>query len=191
MKKRQRTRRGVILNIISIEEPMVKNWYLYIVMSIVIMMNLSCKNPFAPGLDFNLISQSSSDLRIIENVFYTFRNAYAFKDSTLYGSFIDQSFTFSYRDYDRGIDVSWGRDDEMRSTYGLFQSVQSLSLIWNNIISSDSAENRCTIVRGFNLTVTFNPGDIERVDGYANLSFHRLNSDSPWKLVHWRDESNF
>jgi hypothetical protein len=170
---------------------MAKNWYIYIVMNIIIMMNLSCKNPFAPKLDVNLTSQSSSDLRIIENVFSTFRNAYAFKDTTLYGSFIDPNFTFSYRDYDRGIDVSWGRDDEMRSTYGLFQSVQSLSLIWNNIISSDSGENKRTIVRGFNLTVTFNPGDIERVDGYANLTLQRLDSDSPWKLIHWRDESNF
>lgn len=153
--------------------------------------NLHCTNPFAPKLDVNLSSQSCSDLTNIENVFCTFRNAYSFKDTTLYGSFIDPNFTFSYRDYDRGIDVSWGRDDEMRSTYGLFQSVQSISLIWNNIISSDTGEVKRTIVRGFNLTVTFNPGDIERVDGYANLLFQRSDGGAAWKLVHWRDESNF
>ncbi|MBI1806470.1 MAG: hypothetical protein HYR76_05405 [Ignavibacteria bacterium] len=153
--------------------------------------NISCKNPFAPKLETTSATQLCTDLTQIENVFCTFRNAYAFKDTTTYGSIVADDFTFSYRDYDRGVDVSWGRVDEMRSTYGLFQSVQSLNLIWNNQISSDSGEIRRTIIRGFNFTVTFNPGDIERVDGYANLTFGRATVNDPWKIVHWRDESNF
>ena len=152
---------------------------------------LSCLNPFAPRLDTSTGVQRCTDLTNIDNIFCTFRNAYAFKDTTLYGSLISPDFNFSFRDYDRGIDVSWGRDDEMRSTYGLFQSVQSLSLIWNKAVSSDTNGNRATIVRGFNLTVTFNPGDIEIVDGYANLTFMRDNENNFWKLVHWHDESNF
>jgi hypothetical protein len=59
------------------------------------------------------------------------------------------------------------------------------------VVSSDTNGNRATIVRGFNLTVTFNPGDIEIVDGYANLTFMRDNENNFWKLVYWRDESNF
>lgn len=152
---------------------------------------LSCFNPFAPKLETELSSATCSDFTIIENMFCAFRNAYAFKDTNLYGSIIDPGFTFSYRDYDHGVDVSWGRDDEMRSTYGLFQSVQSVSVIWNAVISADTGESRRSIVRGFNLTVTFNPGDVERVDGYANLTFYRPGPDAPWKLLHWRDESNF
>lgn len=153
--------------------------------------NLSCVNPFAPKLDVEMNARTCSDFTSIEDIFCSFRNGYAFKDTTLYGSFIDPNFTFSYRDYDKGFDVSWGRDDEMRSTYGLFQSVQSLSLIWNNIISADTSETHRTIVRGFNLTVTFNPGDVERVDGFANLLFVRPGVREPWKLARWRDESNF
>jgi hypothetical protein len=150
----------------------------------------SCINPFAPKLDTELSTNLCTELKTIDDVFCTFSNAYAFKDTTLYGSLIAPNFMFSYRDYDHGIDVSWGRDDEMRSTYGLFKSVQSLSLIWNNIISSDTGGESRTVIRGFNLTVTFNPGDIERVDGYANLTFMR-GEKSAWKLIHWRDESNY
>ena len=152
---------------------------------------LSCINPFAPRLDTVMVAKSCNDLTNIDNVFCTFQNAYVFKDTVLYSSIISAGFIFSYRDYDRGIDVSWGRDDEMRSTYGLFQSVQSLALIWKNKISDDSLEDKRTIVRGFNLTVTFNPGEIELVDGYANLTFIRRVKTDPWKLVYWRDESNF
>ena len=153
--------------------------------------SLSCLNPFAPRLETTPALQTCSDLTQIANVFCTFRNAYSFKDTTLYGSIIGPDFTFSFRDYDHGIDVTWGREDEMRTTYGLFQSVQSLNLIWNNQISSDSGETRRTIIRGFNLTVTFNPSDVESVDGYANLTFERSSPGGPWKIAFWRDESNF
>jgi hypothetical protein len=155
------------------------------------MSGLRCVNPFAPALDTSLSAQLCTNLTDINDVFCTFRNAYSFKDTTLYGSLIGSNFTFSYRDYDRGIDVSWGRTDEMRSTYGLFQSVQSLTLIWNNLISSDSGTTQLNIIRGFNLTVTFNPGDVEYLDGYANLTFARLTVHDPWKLIRWHDESNY
>jgi len=99
---------------------------------------------------------------------------------------------FVYRDYDNGgIDVTWGRDTELRATFNLFQNAQRLDLIWNNIVSSSTDSTRVNIVRGFNLTVTFNPSDIQRVDGYANLTLDRPTVASPWKIIRWRDESNF
>lgn len=165
--------------------------FLVLLICTIAIVDLSCLNPFAPRLETDFTAQSCTDLTNIDNVFCSFRNAYAFKDTTLYGSLIAPSFVFSFRDYDLGIDVSWGRDDEMRSTYGLFQSVQSLTLIWNNTLSSDTGEIRRSVVRGFNLTITFNPGDIERVDGYANMTFERGSVNDPWKIVHWRDESNY
>ena len=62
-----------------------------------------------------------------------------------------------------GADVSWGRDEEMRVTYGLFENAQKLDLIWNNIIAiSDDSSN---IIRSFNLTITFNPSDVIFIDG--------------------------
>ena len=155
------------------------------------LLQVSCVNPFAPKLDVNLQAVLCNDLTNVENVLCTFRNAYAFKDTTLYGTIIGSDFTFIYRDYDRGVDVSWGRDIEMRSTYGLFQSVQSLTLIWNAeipIVESDSVRS---IQRAFNLTVTFNPSDVERVDGNAILTFARPGVNDSWKIIRWRDESNY
>lgn len=156
-----------------------------------IFISLQCINPFAPRFDTELNATTCSDMTIIDNMFCLFRNAYAFEDTTLYGSLLHPDFTFCYRDYEMGVDVTWGRNDEMRATYGLFQSVQSLSLVWNNVLSSDTGSLKRSIIRGFNLTVTFNPGDIERIDGYANLTFVRNDINEKWQLFFWRDESNF
>jgi hypothetical protein len=150
-----------------------------------------CWNPFAPKLDLQPPSQSCNDLTQIQDVLCTFRNAYLFKDTTLYSSIVGQEFVFTYRDYDRGIDVSWGRTEEMRTTYALFQSAQSLLLIWNNDIVNNGNDTARTIVRGFTLTVTFNPSDISRVEGYANLTLARSSIRDNWKIIRWRDESNF
>lgn len=152
---------------------------------------LSCINPFAPRLDADLISQTCSDLTKTDDVLCVFRNAYSFKDTTLYGSILAPEFVFIYTDYDRGVDVSWGRYDEMRSTNGLFQSAQSLMLTWNNEIFSEGTDTTRSIVRSFNLTITFNPSDVVRVDGYASLRLGRAAAGDPWKLVRWRDESNY
>ena len=62
-----------------------------------------------------------------------------------------------------------GRDDELRTTFGLFQNAQKLDLIWNNIITTTAESTSVNIVRGFNLTLVFNPSDIERIDGSANI----------------------
>jgi hypothetical protein len=152
---------------------------------------VSCVNPFAPKLDTELASQACTGLMKTDDVFCVFRNAYAFKDTTLYGSILAPDFTFLYTDYDLGVDVSWGRAEEMRSAYGLFASVQSLTLTWNDELSSEGTDTARTIIRGFNLTVTFNPSDVTRIDGYANLKFARATVNDSWKIVRWRDESNY
>ena len=155
------------------------------------LVNFACVNPFAPKLDTQPALASCSDLTSIENVLCTFRNAYTFKDTTLYSSVIGNDFTFIFRDYDRGVDVSWGRNDEMRTTYALFQSAQSVTLIWNNILSSNITDTVHSIIRGFNLTIMFNANDVTHVDGYANLILTRPTTNDPWKIVRWRDESNY
>jgi len=150
----------------------------------------SCINPFAPGRD-ETPGESACDPHTIDGVFQCFRAAYSFRDTTLYGQLLDPNFVFVYRNYDLGIDVTWGRDDEMRTTYGLFQNTQKLDLIWNNITSTAADSDRVTVVRGFNLTIVFNPSDIERINGNANVIFERTRVSDPWRIVRWRDESNF
>ena len=149
----------------------------------------SC-NPFAPAIDETLGSAAGfiSDQNSVEGVFRNFQYAYTFKDTLIYGKLLNKDFTFSYRDYDRGIDDSWGRDEEMRITNGLFQNSQRLDLIWNNIVSFTADSTR--IIRSFNLSITFNPTDIIFVDGKVNLTLGK-DEDGKWKIKHWIDESNF
>jgi len=147
-------------------------------------------NPFAPGSDDSPADPTCDPLSI-SGLFQCFQAAYSFRDTTAYGPLLAGDFVFIYRDYERGIDVTWGRDDEMRATYGLFRNTQKLDLIWNNIVSTATDSDRVTVVRSFNLMITFNPTDIERVDGLANLTFARERVTDPWKIVRWRDESNF
>ncbi len=154
----------------------------------------SC-NPFAPGLDESLDQGSTlvGDATTIDGVFQNMKYAYTFCDTTIYGQLLNSDFVFVYEDYDRGVEVTWGRDEDMQTTRGLFQNVQRLDLVWNNIISlsTDSLSKQASVSRNFNLTVTFNPSDIIRVDGYATLGLARSDAQKPWQIVLWRDQSNF
>ncbi len=149
-----------------------------------------CVNPFAPGRD-DASATGACDPHTVDGIFQCFQAAYTFRDTTVYGPLVDAQFIFVYRDYDLGIDQTWGRDEEMRSTYGLFQNAQKLDLIWNNIISTSAESTTVNVVRGFNLTVVFNASDIEQISGYANLTLQRSSGSDPWRIVRWRDESNF
>lgn len=150
----------------------------------------SCLNPFAPRLD-NSPPGPTYDLKTIDGVFQAFQTAYSTRDTAIYGQLLEAGFTFLYHDYERDVDVTWGRDEELRTTYGLFQNVQRLDLIWNNILSTSVDSTRLNIQRGFNLSVTFNPSDIERVYGYANLTLQRERNTDPWKIILWIDQSNY
>ncbi len=160
---------------------------------ILILLLTGCKNPFSPAYDNSEGNSSStlSDLKTIDGVFKNFQYAYTFKDTVIYGELISQDFIFTYRDYELNYDVSWGRDEEMKTTYGLFQNAQRLDLIWNNISLSSEDSLAATIVRGFNLTVTLNPTDVLRVDGRVNLSLRKNPATQKWIITHWTDESNF
>jgi hypothetical protein len=137
------------------------------------------------------LSSAISDLKTVDGIFKNFQYAYTFKDTLIYGELISQDFIFTYRDYDLGYDVSWGRDEEMKATYGLFENSQRLDLIWNNIYLSSEDSLSATIVRGFNLTVTLNPTDILRVDGRVNLALKKDPGTQKWSITRWNDESNF
>lgn len=152
-----------------------------------------CKNPFAPSLDNDPGNDNSvlSDLKNVDGVFQNFQYAYVFKDTTIYGKLLDGEFLFTYRDYDQGIDVSWGRDEEMKTTYGLFQNSQQLDLIWNNEVLNSQDSLSATIIRTFSLNITFNPTDIVRVNGRVNLSLKKNPATQTWAIVKWIDESNF
>lgn len=150
---------------------------------------LSC-NPFAPELDESAGRLKFGDPTTIEGYFESFRYAYQFKDTSLYSSLLDPSFIFSYKNYDRGLDLEWGRDEEVRTTAGLFNSVQSLDLLWGNVLDSLGSPTTFDITRTFSLDVTLNPSEVLHVDGRAIFSLRRDTLGKPWRAVRWRDESN-
>ncbi len=154
---------------------------------------LSCVNPFAPKLATQQIGTGGflSDQKSIDGVFQNFIYAYTFRDTSVYSQLIASDFTFIYRDYDRAVDVAWGRDDEMRSTNMMFQLVNRLALNWNNIFDMSQDSLHATVTRGFTLTVAFNPANIAEVDGKAYFELERSSSSAPWRISLWRDESNF
>lgn len=149
----------------------------------------SCDNIFSPSLDDSTPSSILTDQKTIEGLFQNFKYAYTFKDTTVYGNLIAEDFVFIYRDYESGFDVSWDRPTEMRTTNGLFQSAQKLEIIWNNIIFQGGDSLEQNVKRSFNLTITFNPSDITRVNGFVDMNMRRNSSDDIWKIQRWRDES--
>lgn len=135
------------------------------------------------GRDGTLITEQEN----VEGLFQNFLYSYTFKDTTIYGKLLEKQYSFVYRDYERGVDVSWGRDEEMKVTDGLFRNSQRLDLIWNNIVSMTS--DSTNIIRSFNLTITFNPTDIVFIEGRVNLDLVKVGEK--WQILRWIDESNF
>lgn len=151
-------------------------------------------NPFSPAYDENLTGSSTiSDLTTVEGVFKNFQYAYTFKDTIIYGELISHDFIFSFRNFneEQVFDDSWGREEEMLTTYGLFQNAQSLNLVWNNVVLSTEDSLTATVVRGFYLTITLNPTSIMTVNGRVNMALAKNPDTGKWAITRWIDESDF
>jgi hypothetical protein len=148
----------------------------------------SC-NPFAPKLDENARAVQFGDPHTVDGYFQAFKYAYEFKDTTFYGTLIAQDFTFSFRDYNLGVDITWGRDDEMRTTGSLFDQAEAISLLWGSVLDSSGTTTAFDITRNFTLDIIFN-GDEEHVDGRAVFHLERHTPSDIWQAGHWQDESN-
>ncbi len=168
-----------------------KSFFLYIGISTVIF--FSCINPFAPSFDDSPFTDRDvlGDQSTIEGAFTNFKLSYTTQDTLLYGRLLAPDFVFVYTDYDRGIDVSWGRDEDMRATHRMFMSANNIDLIWNEIITQSGDSLRTSVRRSFNLTVSFTADDVVSIGGYANLLFERSDPENLWKITRWTDESNF
>ena len=147
-----------------------------------------------PFMSLRFIAPSGflADQKSLDGVFQNFVYAYTFRDTSVYSQLVGPGFTFVYRDYDNSQDVAWGRDVEMRSTSMMFQLVNQFTLTWDNTYyPADTTSTHAVVTRGFNLTVAFNPADIEDVAGKAYFVLDRTTSSDPWKISMWKDESNF
>jgi hypothetical protein len=157
--------------------------------ALIILSISSCENIFAPKIDTHTTGTILTDQKTIEGLFSNFKYAYSFRDTSIYSQLLADDFVFIYRDYTLGYDVSWDKPTEIRTTYGLFQNSQKLEIIWNNIISETGDSLSKNVKRSFNLTITFNPNDIVRLNGYADMNITRPSADDKWRIKRWRDES--
>lgn len=154
----------------------------------------SCTNPFAPRLVHSIADTLNvADQTTVSGVFENFRYAYMFKDTIVYGNLLSEDFTFTYHDYDIGIMKAWGREEEMLTTSGLFSAAQSLDLIWNEVTVSAATPDSLIndISRGFTLSIVFSASDAVKVQGRANLRLKRKSIGDIWKIILWKDESNY
>lgn len=159
-----------------------------------------CINPFAPGeLEGDPIADLLGDPSTLEGFYTRFQKAYELRDTSLYGPLIHPEFTFTFRDDDRNVDITWSRSEEMNSAYNMFSQSYDISLRWNNIISSttrqmndeDDTSEIQEVIRRFNLTVMISPSEPPfRSDGSASFLLQRPHSNANWRLVSWRDESD-
>lgn len=151
-------------------------------------------NPFAPALEEgDPFGDLLGDPTTIEGFFTNFRNAYELRDLSLYEPLLDSSFIFIYYDFDAQVEREWGFAQELESTRRLFENATLISLRWNQIISRSELDDGLTarIVRPFNLTITLEGGEAFRGDGNVNFQLTRSDTTASWKLLRWRDESEF
>ena len=148
-----------------------------------------CNNIFNPKLDNTTPVSIITDQTTIDGAFQNFKYSYTFKDTSVYGNLLNSDFLFTYRDYNLGYDVTWDRPTEMKATNGLFLNAQKLEVLWNNIIVQSGDSLSMNVKRSFNLTITFNPSDIIRLNGFADMTFTRESVSSKWRISKWRDET--
>lgn len=167
---------------------------LHISVSVLVALIFFCGacNPFAPAIgEGDPFGDLLGDPKTVEGYFTNFRNAYELRDVSLYESLIDSSFIFIYTDFDTGIEREWGFGQEIESTRRLFESTVEVQLQWKQIISRQEYDEgtRAVAVRGFNLAVGLNNGEIYRGDGNVNFLLARADTTRAWRLIRWRDES--
>lgn len=151
-----------------------------------------CTNPFAPALSNGESSGVTlGDQRTVEGVFQNLRFAYTYKDTLTYGRLLADDFIFSYYNFDQNADKSFGREEDVRATAGLFQSVDNLDLLWNGIITGVGDSLVMDVRRSFLLTIVYSPGDVSTGQGDVIFRLKRASPEEVWKIQRWQDVSDF
>ncbi|MFQ5823722.1 MAG: hypothetical protein ACE5JB_06680 [bacterium] len=133
-----------------------------------------------------------ADQKTPDEVLQNFRNAYIFKDSLLYSDVLDESFIFEYFDPElqpSGGFVTWGRDEDLKTTGRLFHGFDVIDLIWLNTIFSEREGNFEKKFIRFNLNL-FGPEYNFIVTGTAIFTFRKSELDGKWRIIRWKDESD-
>lgn len=153
-------------------------------------------NPFAPELSDDNVGASLilTDQKTPQEVMTNFAFAYNFKDSLVYSDLIDSTFLFTSQNFATNpvTPISWGRDDELKATAGLFRNFEILRLDWNGTISEVyETEDSIQVDLSQSFLLTLNVGvDATTFKGIARFTLKKNNSKR-WKIIRWEDESFF
>lgn len=154
----------------------------------------SCKkNIFKPRVvkDDNSLLSALGNRKTVDGVFLWFKNAYEFRDTTLYGKLLHPNFRFTYYDFANNTQISWDRGEEMRIQHRLFQNVKNISLTWNNYLQVDTTATQAEIIRSFNLLLEIDAYTSYRGTGRVIFTLTRNQPEEEWMLVNWFDDSDF
>lgn len=158
---------------------------------------VKCFNPFAPRLEDSdrndlIIAGQTTPHKVLES----FKYAYVFKDSLLYADLLDSSFVFMYFDPNQepsGRIVSWGRDEDLKTTGRLFRNFDLIDLVWNttivDTIYSENNDFRAESIKTFNLTLVKESESLN-ITGIAIFYLKKCNYDKKWRITLWKDESD-
>lgn len=166
----------------------------YSLMVIVLTGLLSCKkNIFKPKVikDDNSLLSALGNRKSVDGVFLWFKNAYEFRDSTLYGKLLHPNFRFTYYDFANNTQISWDRGEEMRIQHRLFQNVKNISLTWNNYLQVDTTATNGEVIRSFNLLLEIDAYTSYRGTGRVIFTLTRNQPEEEWMLLRWFDDSDF
>ena len=150
----------------------------------------SCINPFAPALNDTEVD-ALGDLKTTDGFFQSFQYAYNIRDTIIYSNLLAPNFIFAYKNYENGMDLTLSREEDMVTTYRLFNAAKNLNLIWNEIITKEGNDLEQNITRNFNLTITFDVTDVVYVTGKVYFILKRANENENWQLTYWWDDSYY
>ena len=103
----------------------------------------------------------------------------------------DESFVFSYFDFQNSVQINWDRAQEMNTTFRLFRNTEQITLDWNYYLQKDSSATEASVVRSFNLTIVESSQQIYTGTGRARFRLIKQNAGNPWKFTYWFDDSDF
>jgi len=156
-------------------------------------------NPFAPSLsdDISNTSLILTEQRTPQEVMTNFAFAYNFKDSLVYSDLIDTTFLFISKDFSTNpvTDLTWGRDTELKTTSGLFNHYQTLTLVWGGTIflhyidAENNDSTKVTMKQLFQLTL--DGGNFVPSLNSEALFNLRKNTSGQWKITRWEDKPGF
>lgn len=171
----------------------IKGSFLFYFLFFIMIFYSGCFNPFAPELTNSL---ETSDMIVTaqqspDEVLQNFKLAYTFRDSLLYSNVLDTSFLFVYFDPNEGSSgrfISWGREDDLSTTGGLFRHFQVIDLVWNATLYEILEDDTGELSKGFSLTLVGEESDY-KLSGRAVFSFKKC-QDNVWRITRWKDESD-